>query len=573
MTLLFRLRFALFFCLVCILLLLGTTTTEPTYASSLTTPFASSIPASQLVNPDGTLNMQQGAQGSIDLVGWHVSLDPKRGPLFTPQSPNAVGWAGLAYGVQGRVSAIVVNGSDVYVGGIFTSICGNADCSSGSLTVNNIAKWDGSSWSALGNGLDNNVDTLALSGSDIYVGGLFSVACANAHCDGSTTLNHIAKWTSGTGTWTALGAGLNASVSVLAVSGTDLYIGGGFDAPYGNFWCDGTHPPLEHIAKWNGSCWAAIGYGVDDIVGDIVVSDSGLYVGGQFLEVCGNTDCDSGNVTVNNVAKWNGSTWSSLANGVNNSVSALVLNGTDVYAGGYFTAACGNAVCDTDNVTANHIAKWDGTIWSALGNGVNDVVAAIAIIDHDVFVGGTFTALCGDADCATNGDSASYIAKWSTDTNNWAPLFYGVAGKFASGNYVWDIARSNNDLFIGGSFWVACGNALCNKNNVVLNGFAEYGPSACTSNPAKPILTTPKNDTVTTKTRPTLKWSPVSCTDSYNVTIKDAATGKKVDSTTGLAATQYKTKKLTQGKTYLWFVKACNTNGCTKSKTFKFTVN
>jgi hypothetical protein len=86
------------------------------------------------------------------------------------------------------------------------------------------------------------------------------------------------------------------------------------------------------------------------------------------------------------------------------------------------------------------------------------------------------------------------------------------------------------------------------------------------------ILKLPANNATTSKTRPTLKWNAANCADTYNVTIKDAATGKKVDSATGLTVLQYRTKTLSKGKTYKWFVQACNTHGCAKSTTWKLTV-
>ena len=49
----------------------------------------------------------------------------------------------------------------------------------------------------------------------------------------------------------------------------------------------------------------------------------------------------------------------SIGQGMNAPVFALAVNGTDVYAGGYFTTAGG--------VSANGIAKWDGTTWAPLG--------------------------------------------------------------------------------------------------------------------------------------------------------------------------------------------------------------
>src|SRR5262245_47599845 len=63
--------------------------------------------------------------------------------------------------------------------------------------------------------------------------------------------------------------------------------------------------------------------------------------------------------------------WSSLGSGVNGSVRALAVSGTNIYAGGLFTSAGG--------VTANHVAKWNGSMWSALGSGMDSSVLALAV--------------------------------------------------------------------------------------------------------------------------------------------------------------------------------------------------
>src|SRR5207247_1634521 len=39
-----------------------------------------------------------------------------------------------------------------------------------------VAKWDGNSWTALGSGMNGLVLALAVSGSDLYAGGLFTTA-------------------------------------------------------------------------------------------------------------------------------------------------------------------------------------------------------------------------------------------------------------------------------------------------------------------------------------------------------------------------------------------------------------
>ncbi len=52
-------------------------------------------------------------------------------------------------------------------------------------------------------------------------------------------------------------------------------------------------------------------------------------------------------------------------------VYALAVDGTDLYAGGFFTTAGGMA--------ANRIAQWNGNAWSALGSGMSARVQALAV--------------------------------------------------------------------------------------------------------------------------------------------------------------------------------------------------
>src|SRR5262245_29012979 len=82
-----------------------------------------------------------------------------------------------------------------------------------------------------------------------------------------------------------------------------------------------------------------------------------LYAGGDFR--------GAGGVAANRIAKWDGTAWSARGNGLSDSVFALTVfddgSGPSLYAGGLFTSA--------GVVVANHIARWNGTSWSALGSG------------------------------------------------------------------------------------------------------------------------------------------------------------------------------------------------------------
>src|SRR6185436_5932460 len=121
-------------------------------------------------------------------------------------------WSALGSGTGGGgffgalVYALAVSGSDLYAGGEFTT--------AGGIGATNIAKWDGSSWSPLGLGMNGEVYALAVSGTNLYAGGTFTMA-------GGNPASRIARWNGSS--WSPLGLGMNDWVLALAVSGTNLY--------------------------------------------------------------------------------------------------------------------------------------------------------------------------------------------------------------------------------------------------------------------------------------------------------------------------------------------------------------
>ncbi len=300
---------------------------------------------------------------------------------------------------ENDVEALVVyddgSGGALYAGGYFTLASG--------VTVNGVAKWDGTQWSALAGPYGTNMDagTKALAvyddgnGEALYAGGDFTTA-------GGITVNHIAKW-DGT-QWSALsgpaGTGMdspNSTVEALAVyddgSGEALYAGGSFSTASGI--------SVNGIAKWDGAQWSAmpgpLGTGVLGSVFTLAVYDDGsgeaLYVGGYFTT--------AGGRTVNNIAKWDGTLWLAQggpnAIGVGSGVNALAVYddgyGEALYACGPFTSAGGVAV--------KGIAKWDGMQWSAMPGifgsfwGSNGWAHALAVYDDGsgeaLYAGGWLT--------------------------------------------------------------------------------------------------------------------------------------------------------------------------------------
>jgi hypothetical protein len=64
-------------------------------------------------------------------------------------------------------------------------------------------------------------------------------------------------------------------------------------------------------------------------------------------------------------------------------VTSLAAIGGDLYVGGQFTKA--------GTLRVNHIAKWNGANWSALGSGTAGEVDALTASGGALYVGGTFT--------------------------------------------------------------------------------------------------------------------------------------------------------------------------------------
>lgn len=314
-------------------------------------------------------------------------------------------------GVNDRVFALRVfddqlgGGPALYVGGFFTT--------AGGAPANRIAKWNGSSWSTLGTGMNEAVITLLEyddgqgGGPALYAGGNFFIA-------GGQPAGRVAKW-NGT-TWSPVGSGVNGTVGCLCAfddglgGGTALYAGGNFSS------ADGA-PGTSRIAKWNGSGWSSVGGGADGEVTSMVVFDDGsgtaLWVGGYFNSI--------GGQPVGHIAKWDGVTWTPagvLGAQPFEHVHALGIfddgNGPRLHAGGYFETA--------DNQAVKHVARWNGTNWEPMANGLFGEVVAFTVFDERtgdgpaLFASGFFIG--------GSGTTANNIARW--DGAAWSILDTGL---------------------------------------------------------------------------------------------------------------------------------------------------
>ncbi|GEM_PF-2311962 len=176
-------------------------------------------------------------------------------------------------------------------------------------------RWDGNSWQGVG-GFVGSVLTMVKMNGDLYVAG------SNIKVNGIDAGN-IAR---GDGTaWSSLGEGTDKRVNALAVSGTDLYVGGFFDRAGGT----AAENYMYHVSRRDGSTRNRLRtqseIGVGTTVYSLAVHGTDLYVGGTFGSVSG--------VTVNGITQWDGTGWSPLGSGLNNTPFTMLVDG-DVQIGG-----------------------------------------------------------------------------------------------------------------------------------------------------------------------------------------------------------------------------------------------
>ncbi|MCK4305142.1 MAG: delta-60 repeat domain-containing protein, partial [Candidatus Eisenbacteria sp.] len=152
--------------------------------------------------------------------------------------------------------------------------------------------------------------------------------------------------------------GTSGSVRCAAVYNGLQIVGGSFINAGGGV--------VNCIAAWDGTSWTSLLEGVNDLVRAVLVYDGKLIVGGEFTQ--------AGGEPANYIVAWDGVSWSQLGEGVSGGgVSALAIYNGDLIAGGRLTEAGGQP--------AMSIARWDGSSWSALGEGTSNLVTELFVYE------------------------------------------------------------------------------------------------------------------------------------------------------------------------------------------------
>jgi hypothetical protein len=326
-----------------------------------------------------------------------------------PASPGA---PEATAGTDGAVLALAAGDDFLYVGGAFER--------AGSAEAINVAKWDGADWSALGPGIEDTVRALAF-----YRGA--PAAGVGGRASGAR-VGHVAvfeqnDWAWGLDTrpwyvtslavyrdsiiagtspgrpltdnsfsplvlydgWTGARqpAWIRGSINSLGVFDDLLIVGGDFS--------EAGDRPAKRVARWDGSVWSGMDEGMLFVPRAFTVWNSVLVAGG-------------GSGLVPAVSRWDGGEWHALGGAFDGPVHALIEFDGELIAAGDF-AGIGGA-------STSNIARWDGIAWRELGGGADGPVRALALYRGTLIAGGDFDR-AGDAE-------ARNVAAW--DGESWSAL-------------------------------------------------------------------------------------------------------------------------------------------------------
>jgi hypothetical protein len=339
--------------------------------------------------------------------------------------------------------------SKIYVCGAFLHVNDNWD-------MKNLARWSPSNnqWEQVP-GIDQYHSNFIRSvcedtSGNLYFGGDFNSI-------GGKTASKIAKFNPSSGRWSALydenypieeqqygpvGGGVYAT----AISGNYLYIGGGY--------FNADNDEMRYIRRFNLSTntWESVGTGTNGRVLSLTVDNAGnVYAGGEFTEV--------GNAPANFVAKWNGSSWEALDQGVDDYVFTLNYAGGKLYAGGSFNHVNASFI-------SHGIAAWNGTSWEAMQKGIDaswgstPTVQDIAVdSDGKVYIGGFFDQNKADESII------NHVAVF--EGNKWEPLGDGLATSSSQG--IIGMMADNKNIYFTGYFTKGTGNPNAKINIAIFN--------------------------------------------------------------------------------------------------------
>lgn len=376
---------------------------------------------------------------------------------------------------SGRVLALSGDGTNIYVGGLFTT--------AGNTAATNISQWDGGGWHAIGNtseGVSHSVfEGEILSGliqkliwrdNSLFAWGDFT------HLN-SLTITNIARWNGSA--WDAPIV-VEGSISGMIEDGSDLYIAGNFNRAAGIaatnliVFRDGVWSPIHTtFLGWSGATTLST-FGGETFIGGYFGSVNGVSAlniakfgpdGSKAVAPGDGNSMDgysqsvatdgtntfaagafdsAGEKEFAGIARLEGSEWITVPEppfGGGWGIRRMAVIGTNLYVNGYFST--------TNGIT--NLAQWNGNQWSAVGNPADQPAN---IRDQSLTVVGTNLFVLGDGPICKRWNGFNWITVLSessaqpnptemiaTDGTN---LFFALQRGQSPDFYI-KIARANAD--------------------------------------------------------------------------------------------------------------------------------
>jgi hypothetical protein len=356
----------------------------------------------------------------------------------TTDTDNATGFNPDA---DGTVNALALSGGALGAGGSFTFAGSPDDAPRNNLAAITVA---GNTLSPFDPSPDSLVNALALSGGTLYAGGGFSQVNTNATAKPRGFLAAF-DTTLATDNATPFDPSPNGPALALALSGSTLYAGGSFTQVNTN----ATVKTRNRLAAFDTTLAAdnatAFDPSADSPVFALALSGGTLYAGGQFTQVNSNATSK----TRNRLAAFDTTTAADNATAfdpsLSSDVNALALSGSTLYAGGSFTSVNTNAT----SKPRNRIAAFDTT--TATNNAtpfnpsVGNSVFALALSGSTLYAGGAFTTVNTNATFRTRNRIAAFDTTTATgNVTAFNPDLNGTVNALALGG-----AKT---LYAGGTF-------------------------------------------------------------------------------------------------------------------------
>lgn len=185
----------------------------------------------------------------------------------------------------------------------------------------------------------------------------------------------------------------------------------------------------SRVAKWDGMSWSAIDTTQwnGGAVSAVIVYNGDLYIAGNMWNF---------DASLDRIARWNGTQWLPVGNGIIGGVAgvySMAIYSNELYVGGFFTLSGGNP--------GNCIAKWNGSNWSDVGGGMTGIanINSLRVFNNELYAGGGFFQ--------AGGAPINFLAKWN------GTLWCGLGIDYDStSSGVFAIESYKGELYIGGAF-------------------------------------------------------------------------------------------------------------------------